>query len=316
MIPFLTTKLSTMGRYYTFLFLILFGGTMVQGQILDTITFQPDAEQGKDADIRNASDLIDVNHGDGIWFRSETWTRDSETNSIRGLISFPIKDLVDDRDTIQSVILTLYKDLDYPWSEGGSHGDNASRLYLITEDWAEDSVTFRTRPAIDSSVYVDIETNNDYDSIQIDITTMVQSLLYKQEPFYGLMLQNTVEKIFKSLNFLSSDAEDATRRPKILILVSPSQTTALLDKKINAESLRVYPNPAIEFIQIELEDLTLNNDASLNVFEATGALILQRNVRRDMGTIRLSTHEWMPGNYYVMLRQGDRYWRATVQLQR
>lgn len=64
-----------------------------------------------------------------------------------------MKELPIEPDSILEITLTLYKDHNYPYSQGGAYGDNACRFHLLTEDWDEKTVTWNTQPAFDSNVY-------------------------------------------------------------------------------------------------------------------------------------------------------------------
>lgn len=217
---------------FIFLF-VLISALALEGQVSHHFTIQSDGAVGKDADISMAPEYINLNMGNSIYFRAESWTRNGDPNYFRGLISFPIDEIIAGCDTVESIMLTLYKDLEYPWSEGGAHGNNASRLYLLTENWEESVVTWNSQPSYDENYYVDIPTNNDYDSIQIDLTEIIQDCYNRGAPFYGFLLRNTDEQFYKSLNFLSSDTELSHRRPKLDIYCQTSPETCCVWKIFN-----------------------------------------------------------------------------------
>lgn len=198
-----------------FIFIILLSALhSSSAQVDHHLIYQPGPEEGKDADIQSVNEFNNINSGDKVWFRAESWTRFGADNYIRGLIDFPIQSLISQGDSIIQVELTLYKDLEYPFSSGGSFGENASRLHCITESWSEHSVTWNNQPAYDPSVFIDIPTNNDYDSIVIDITDVVKNRLARGD-FYGFLIRNVLETPYKSMNFMSSDGLVPQRRPKI-----------------------------------------------------------------------------------------------------
>lgn len=141
----------------------------------------------------------------------------SGPNLVRNLIYFPIKELVHYDDTLAEVTITLYRDYDYPYSEGGAYGDNACRLHILTEEWDENTVTWNTQPTYDAGAFVNIPASNSYDSVEVNVTALIKNCVENNQPYYGFMLKNTVEEIYKSINFFSSDGDVPSRRPKVKI---------------------------------------------------------------------------------------------------
>ena len=185
-----------------------------------TVILQPGPDDGKDADIFSHSDHNNLNFGESIWLRSQGWTRGGAPNILRGLIDFPIDQWVlcaQGFESIESVVLTLYMDPDYPWSNGGAYGANASYLHPITEQWEENEVTWNTQPLFDASAYIYIPTNNSYVSIDIDVTDLILDRLSAGHEFYGFLLKHVLEAEYRSMTFFSSDGPVPSLRPRLAI---------------------------------------------------------------------------------------------------
>lgn len=184
--------------------------------VLRTMIFQPGPDEGIDTYFASSSRYMDLNFGDREYLRISAWTDNlynSPNDDARVLINFkPLEELSSSK--IVSVLLTLYGADNFKWDNGGQFGDNASVIYIVTESWDENSVTWNNQPAYSAIDSVIISQNNDYDSIIVDITDLTINMLqYKN----GFLIKQLDEDPYSSMVFSSSDSPTKEKRPKLTV---------------------------------------------------------------------------------------------------
>lgn len=68
-----------------------------------------------------------------------------------------------------------------------------------------------------------------------------------------------------------------------------------------ATSLKVYPNPAKEFITIEYNAGTEENQVMIEVFDESGRLVYNTYLARKIDQIIIDTRNFKPGNYIIRM---------------
>jgi hypothetical protein len=145
---------------------------------------------------------------------------------------------------------------------------------------------------------VDLQTVNGYGRVG-DIIITVDDIIGKQDGIEQISLR--VKHVY---------AVDANQNP---VLVSPesSQLDVILDQD---ESLPLpvsgYPNPAREAYFLSLPEAAAPF-SDLRGFDTAGREVLSQRVRNGQ-TLRLDLTDWLPGVYWLELRQGEQ--RQTVKL--
>lgn len=73
-----------------------------------------------------------------------------------------------------------------------------------------------------------------------------------------------------------------------------------------SSSIKVYPNPARNFITLvyQLEDMTSANE--LRIMDATGKVVWLKALTREKDQVVVNTHDFKPGAYFVQLVQKDK----------
>lgn len=74
-----------------------------------------------------------------------------------------------------------------------------------------------------------------------------------------------------------------------------------------AASLKVYPNPANQFLTIEYNTGAGNYPAILEVIDESGRRVYYQNLGRQFDQIILDTRNFKPGNYIIRLVSGSKY---------
>ncbi|MBW6490203.1 MAG: T9SS type A sorting domain-containing protein [Lentimicrobium sp.] len=74
-----------------------------------------------------------------------------------------------------------------------------------------------------------------------------------------------------------------------------------------AASLKVYPNPANEFVTIEYNTGADVSQAVIEVIDESGRRIYNKNLGRQFDQIILDTRNFKPGNYIIRLVSGSKY---------
>ncbi len=181
------------------------------------LVLQPDSIEGEDATIGNRLDVVNDNFGNSIWLRNSAWTGynvGSVEQDYRSLLKFTGIDKINLNSKVDSAVITLYSSRDFPFSSG-MEGSNASELHLIKEDWEENLVTWNSQPAYSLNFSVIINRNNNFDSISVDVTDLVQELIAYPDEYFGFLIKQIDEDPYSCMIFCSSDFDDASKHPKL-----------------------------------------------------------------------------------------------------
>lgn len=98
------------------------------------------------------------------------------------------------------------------------------------------------------------------------------------------------------------------------IMNNKEATPAKKNLKASSTSLSVYPNPAVDFIQVNFE--SSNKNSLLNLYDVNGRLLLQKTIH-DLGlqqyTIDLKVLNLVQGTYFVEVQDGAHKQTMTFQ---
>jgi hypothetical protein len=186
------------------------------------IVLQPGAE-GIDAIIWSCTP--DDPNPNTTNFQAMAWTWDAlgfPSGVRRSLVKFDLSSIPSGA-IIEKAELSLFSHTNSP---DGFHsslsGSNEGVLERITSNWVENEVTWNNQPSCTSenSVVLDQSTIETQDYIDMDVTEMVKLMNADQLSNYGMMIKLKTEDYYRRLIFASSDHEDESIRPKLVIYYS------------------------------------------------------------------------------------------------
>lgn len=139
----------------------------------------------------------------------------------RSFLQFPKLNKFSETLTIVSAKLYLYPPKDFLNHPQGNTGANACVIQRITSDkWKEDCLTWNTQPTVvttEDQAFIPATTQQfDYSPV-IDITSAISKMIKKEVPNYGFRITLVSEQPFAAVNFASSEAVDAWRRPTLVV---------------------------------------------------------------------------------------------------
>jgi hypothetical protein len=179
-----------------------------------TYTTQPNAANGKDAIISEAN-TSNLGTNPQLW--ALAWTYGGSNNG-RGLVQFDLSPIP------SNAIITDARLSLWAWNQSGgagSHsqnqGDNAAYIERITSSWQEMTVLWSNKPSTTTLHRDSLEgtTNPALNYPNINVTKLVIDMI--QYGNYGFMLREKIEAPFHKLNFCSSDHNDSTKHPKLVV---------------------------------------------------------------------------------------------------
>jgi len=139
----------------------------------------------------------------------------------RSFIKFPKLYKFPDTTHIVSVKLYLYPPKDFLNHPQGNTGANESLVQRITsKNWLEDTLTWANQPqgvSTDDEVIIPATTNQYGYSPVVDMTVPVSKMIAREVHNYGFRIKLTNETPNAAVNFASSEAVDAGRRPMLQI---------------------------------------------------------------------------------------------------
>lgn len=213
-----------------------------------TVTFQPDATEGKDAYIWYLSNQAGqygqtntTNYGNAQEFCAREWTWDSDPGSRKSLIEFDLS-TIPSSSTVLSAKLSLYA---FPDAPGGGHstlsGANDSYLRRIVSSWGENTVTWNNQPSVTTSGQIMLSASNSdtQDYLDIDVTTIVQDMVANPSSNFGFMISMAVQDYYRGMVFASSDHPSASKHPKLVVTYNNELGIKDLEKLNNKEVVKI-----------------------------------------------------------------------------
>jgi len=187
----------------------------------NVLIIQPDADKGKDAFIENypIGDYVNRNFGNYVEFMANAWTAQGIPLVIRSLIEFDLS-AIPQHKRIKSAKLFLYAAESIPYHIGHSKrsGSNDFIIQRITTEWDEMGVTWNTQPETTTKSQVFVKGSDfvmqDY---EIVVTRLIQDIVENPAQGHGLMIKLVTEEYYRRLLFASSDYEDPSKHPKLVL---------------------------------------------------------------------------------------------------
>lgn len=189
--------------------------TVIVVDTVVSVTIQPGAEDGKDAVIHS---LGLHGGGTGTFMWATAWTWDGVAGVMRVLIDFNI-DMVPQGVEIIDAKLSIYGKPYPPYQHSTLSGSNASWLQRITSSWGEDSVGWDNQPTTTTQNQATLHQSSSpsQDYTDIDVTLLVQDMLDDPENSHGFMIRIKTEEYYRMMAFATSDYEDSSMHPKLVI---------------------------------------------------------------------------------------------------
>ncbi len=200
-------------------------GSFALAQQEQTLTLQPDADQGKDALIWYVPSQRTVhgptnttNYGTHPDLQANAWTWKGSAGTRRSLVQFDFSSIPANA-IITEASLSLYYN---PTNGDGKHsqlsGSNEVLIQKVTEAWQEDQVTWNTQPAATEMGQVELaaSTSETQDYLDIDVKGLVQTMIGDGNN-NGFLIKLKTESHYRRIVFASSDNKNTDLHPKLVI---------------------------------------------------------------------------------------------------
>ncbi len=199
-----------------------------------TLTLQPGPKDGDDLWIKNwighptYADTCDSKVG---LVKGLTYTLNGSVVYTRSIIKFDGLSSVPSNANIVSATLYLYgptpssKDVSkhlpmgntsYP---GSTKGDNSCLLQRITSNWNASTICWNNPPVSTTVDQFEMPASNKqwkYD-VAMDVSAMVKMMIASPSANNGFLLKLKTEELPRAMGFLSANATEQDRRPKLVV---------------------------------------------------------------------------------------------------
>lgn len=177
------------------------------------IVIKPGPEDGKDAYVNSYYERM---HGDTPSFIAAAWTYSGVEGVGRSFIEFDLPELPEEMHNFKATLNFYYN---YSSSHVGHGGDNGVKLERIIENWTENDIMWFYQPAVTSqnAVILPASSSENQDYPNIDVTQLVSDMYANPVSSFGFRMSLLDETIYRSMIFASSDHEDESIRPSLII---------------------------------------------------------------------------------------------------
>jgi hypothetical protein len=202
-----------------------------------TLTLQPGPTDGQDAIVfqrEGDANAPTSNLGSFEILDWSRWTYTAENFGVGGgrtYIKFMGLSVIPQNSVITSARLYFYGipansttfhpgNSHYPGSPYGSNPENTGWVRRVTANWDESTINWNNKPATTNTDQVAIPGTTaqwNYNLPEIDVTEQVKTMV-STNANYGFNILLQTEEIYRSVIVSSSEAADAGRRPKLVVV--------------------------------------------------------------------------------------------------
>jgi len=281
----------------------------LSGLAQTTLTLQPNATAGKDAEI--FSYYSSKNFGTIAENCAVAWTKTGADHKIRSLIEFDLSS-IPAGSTIVSATLSLYL---ASGSDEGNHfgffGSNTAWLQRVTSQWQENTVTWNSQPSTTTTNRVSISgsTSGTQNYPKINVKLLVQDMINDPAHSFGFMVKLQSETVYKKLVFASSDHSNEGIRPKLVVVYMIDQPkmeeTEQMQETPSTQILKVFPNPAKESVNLVI-NASAEDQAYISIYDIRGREMTDQVYQLNEGKnqFKFETAAWPKGIYMIIVKTG------------
>jgi hypothetical protein len=188
-----------------------------------TVTIQPGTTNGNDAFVAynaGVSSTANSNFADLKEMDAYAWTNGGALVLGRTFISFPFDSIPAGAEII-SAKLSVYGTASSIIAPQGNSGTNAMYIQRVLGSWAEGTVTWNNQPTTTTESQMETSATAvqwNYNIADVDVTAMVKQMRIYPTATNGFSLRLKSESPFGSIVFSTSEADDATKRPKLVVV--------------------------------------------------------------------------------------------------
>ena len=289
-------------------------------QTTTTLTLQPDAAAGKDAEIFSCAPCgyTTLNFGTKRDLNAIAWTNGGKQSNVRSLIQFDLSGIPANA-TVTDAKLNLYFN---PTSEEGKHaqifGSNKSYLQRITSSWTESTVTWNTQPSVTTLNQVSLAgtTSSTQSFSNINVTQLIVDSRNNPASSFGFMLKLQQEKSYRKLIFASSDNATASIRPKLVITYTTPSPLVVNGNGFSNDELQIVPNPSKgeTKLLLNVNEKTL---AQVSVYDATGIskIGFLSSLTKGFNEIKFDAAALNRGVYFVSITTADKSYNCKLVIE-
>lgn len=200
--------------YFKLLAIILYG----QSGIV-TVELRPGGIESKDA-MNNSLVVNGIDNANTESISVMTWTNGGNLVSTRGFISFDLT-FIPPNSEIISAFLSLYYNYSEKIQSIDEHfGSNEMFIERLLGPWKEDSINWINQPSTttENRVFTPASSSGTQNMENINVTNLIQDILYSQEGNHGMRLRMVDEtNPYRALILASSEHPDPLVHPKLVV---------------------------------------------------------------------------------------------------
>ncbi|HNR19591.1 MAG TPA: DNRLRE domain-containing protein [Bacteroidia bacterium] len=286
-----------------------------------TLTLQPDATAGKDAEVFSCvpCGYQNSNYGGKQDFDAIGWTNGGSSSNVRSLIQFDLGSIPTNA-VITDARLSLYHNTS---SLEGRHFNtfftpNTSYLRRVTSAWSEYGVTWNNQPTVTTSGQISLgaTTSSTQNFTNINVKTFVQYWVSNPSQNFGMQFRVQTEAKFRKVIFASSDHPTASLRPKLVVTYTVPPAIQSNDEDNLQRPLTSAQNYSftlanrfsINEVYVEVNAFK-NANALLAIYDMSGKEIKQQKLRLTEGKniAIVQTNDWNKGLYVAILKTDEAF---------
>jgi hypothetical protein len=204
---------------------------------------------------------------------------------------------------ITNAAISLYNDPTSPSFDGEhqiQYGDFQWKIKLIDAPWDGSFVTWNNQPSAteEGSILLNSPTGVNDDFTNIDVTSLIQTMLDNPEMYHGLKLQLTSDNPYQALVFASSEHPDPANHPVLKVCYSTVVSTEELSA-VDA-TFSMFPNPTTDKLTMQFNT---QHQREISILDVSGKCVILLQANSTLENIDLTN--FAAGVYSVVVFDGE-----------
>ncbi len=198
-------------RVFIGLFLLAAFTACKKKTLLQTVTFKPGPDAGKDAQVHDINS--DKNYGQSIHFMAKRSSHQALGGYPiqRGYLEFDLS-RIPVNATVVSAVLTLHYQTT---SAGQKHqGNNECELYRVVDPWDENTITWNHQPGVTSDNMIAVgKTTSSNSDLTVNVTKLINDM--RLHGNHGFLFKLKNESGTRRQAYASSDSPNSKLWPEL-----------------------------------------------------------------------------------------------------
>ena len=138
-----------------------------------------------------------------------------------------------------------------------------------------------------------------------DVENKDKQLAFQHQGWWYEYFSGDSINVTGNYNFTLGPGEYRVYTDQKLDIPNVLNTTDIIELAETDWNIKLYPNPAIDIVHVQLSDITLNEKLVISLMDANGKLVIQKEMDPN-NELSIPLHNLSKGHYQFIVQQGHK----------